>query len=120
MSLLRRSVLHGGAALAAGLALQGPARAAAPVYRSGNDADPETLDPHKTSTVAEAHLLRDLFEGLLTYDNRGAIIPGMAERWTVSDDRLTYRFHLRPDGRWSNGDAVTADDQRPSGRRWKR
>lgn len=110
MSLLRRTVLHGGAALAAGLALPAPARAASPVYRRGNDADPETLDPHKTSTVAEAHLLRDLFEGLLTYDNFGTIIPGMAERWTVSDDRLTYRFQIRPDGRWSNGDPVTADD----------
>lgn len=110
MTLPRRTVLHGGAALAAGLALPAPARAAAPVYRRGNDADPETLDPHKTSTVAEAHILRDLFEGLLTYDNHGAIIPGMAESWTVSDDRLTYRFRLRPDGRWSNGEAVTADD----------
>ncbi|MEH3120285.1 MAG: peptide ABC transporter substrate-binding protein [Methylorubrum populi] len=108
MSLLRRTILQTGAALAAGLAL--PARAASPVYRRGNDADPETLDPHKTSTAAEAHILRDLFEGLLTYDNLGTIIPGAAEGWTVSDDRLTYRFRLRPDGRWSNGDPVTADD----------
>lgn len=108
MSLVRRTVLRGGAALAAGLAL--PARAAAPVYRRGNDADPETLDPHKTSTVAEAHILRDLFEGLLTYDNLGTIIPGAAQSWTISDDRLTYRFALRPDGRWSNGEAVTAED----------
>ncbi|CAO4182989.1 peptide ABC transporter substrate-binding protein [Methylorubrum populi] len=105
----RRRWLAGGAALAAGLAL--PARAAAArVYHRGNDADPETLDPHKTSTVAEAHLLRDLFEGLLTYDNHGRIIPGIAESWTVSEDRLAYRFSLRPDGRWSNGEAVTAED----------
>lgn len=105
----RRRWLQGSAALAAGLAL--PARAAGgPVYRRGNDADPETLDPHKTSTVAEAHILRDLYEGLLTYDGRGAIVPGAAESWTVSDDRLTYRFALRPDGRWSNGDPVTAED----------
>ena len=105
----RRRWLQGGAALAAALAW--PASAAGtPVYRRGNDADPETLDPHKTSTVAEAHILRDLYEGLLTYDNFGAIIPGTAERWSISDDRLTYRFSLRPDGRWSNGDPVTAED----------
>ncbi len=91
MTLPRRTLLQTGAALAAGLALPAPARAASPVYRRGNDADPETLDPHKTSTVAEAHILRDLFEGLLTYDNRGTIIPGMAERWTVSDDRRPCR-----------------------------
>jgi ABC-type oligopeptide transport system substrate-binding subunit len=33
------------------------------VYHRGNAADPETLDQHKTSTVYEAHILRDLYEG---------------------------------------------------------
>ncbi len=87
-----------------------PARAAEPFYRRGNDADPETLDPHRSSTVAEAHILRDLCDGLLTYDNHGAIIPGAARAWTVSEDGLTLQFELRADGRWSNGEPVTADD----------
>ncbi|WP_144766491.1 peptide ABC transporter substrate-binding protein [Methylobacterium dankookense] len=104
MRLRRRDWLLGAAASAAL-----PARAAgASLYRRGNDADPETLDPHRSSTVAEAHILRDLFEGLLTYDNHGAIIPGAADSWTVSADALTYTFKLRPDGRWSNGEAVEA------------
>ncbi|WP_336486875.1 peptide ABC transporter substrate-binding protein [Methylobacterium nigriterrae] len=104
----RRDCLAGAAAL---IAACRTARAEAPgLYRRGNDADPETLDPHKSSTVAEAHILRDLYEGLLTYDNHGAIIPGAAESWTVSEDALTYTFRLRADGRWSNGDAVVADD----------
>lgn len=61
----RRDLL---AALAAA-SLAGPARAAgSPVYRRGNGADPETLDPHKTSTLAEATILLDLFEGLTCYD----------------------------------------------------
>ncbi|GLS46069.1 peptide ABC transporter substrate-binding protein [Methylobacterium brachythecii] len=110
MSIARRSWLKGGAALGLGLSLGTPARAATSLYRRGNDADPETLDPHKTSTVAEAHLLRDLYEGLLTYDNHGRMIPGAAASWTVSEDRLTYTFTLRADGRWSNGDPVTAED----------
>ena len=94
---------------AAALLAARPARAAdAALYRRGNDADPETLDPHRSSTVAEAHLLRDLFEGLLTYDNRGAIIAGAAESWTVSADALTYRFTLREAGRWSSGEPVEA------------
>ncbi|MCJ2034874.1 peptide ABC transporter substrate-binding protein [Methylobacterium sp. J-068] len=106
----RRQCLVGGAALlAAGLGRQ--ARAApADLYRRGNDADPETLDPHKSSTVAEAHILRDLYEGLLTYDNHGAMIPGAATDWTISEDGLTYTFRLREDGRWSNGDPVLAAD----------
>ncbi len=107
MRLRRRDWLAGAAALATCR----PALAASdPLYRRGNDADPETLDPHKSSTVAEAHILRDLCDGLLTYDNCGAIIPGAARQWTVAEDGLTYRFALRPDGRWSNGDPVTAAD----------
>ncbi|MGH1572142.1 peptide ABC transporter substrate-binding protein [Methylobacterium sp. P31] len=107
MRLRRRDWLAGAAALAAA----GPARAAGePLYRRGNDADPETLDPHRSSTVAEAHILRDLCDGLLTYDNTGAIIPGAARAWTVSEDGQTLTFELRPDGRWSNGDPVTAAD----------
>lgn len=106
----RRDWLTGAAALLGTLGSP-PARAQdALAYRRGNDADPETLDPHKSSTVAEAHILRDLYEGLLTYDNRGALIPGAAESWQVSDDALTYTFRLRADGRWSNGDPVEAQD----------
>src|SRR5262249_24058018 len=37
-------------------------------------------------------------------------IPGAAEKIDISDDKLTYTFHLRPDGRWSNGDPVTSAD----------
>ncbi len=110
LRLHRRQCLAGGGALLAGAAL-GTARAdPAGLYRRGNDADPETLDPHRSSTVAEAHILRDLYEGLLTIDNHGAIIPGVATAWRVSDDALTYTFSLRPEARWSNGDSVVAGD----------
>ena len=105
----RRHCLAGGGAFLA-TALAGGVEAASPVYRRGNDADPETLDPHRSSTVAEAHILRDLYEGLLTYDASGAIVQGAATDWTVSPDALTYTFTLREDGRWSNGDTVVAAD----------
>ena len=42
------------------------------VYNRGNSADPESLDPHKTSTVYEAHILRDLFSGLVMQGRRAA------------------------------------------------
>jgi oligopeptide transport system substrate-binding protein len=80
------------------------------VYNRGNDTDPETLDPHKTSTVSETHILRDLFEGLVINAANGELVPGVAETWEVSADGLTYTFHLRSNARWSNGDPVTADD----------
>lgn len=80
------------------------------VYNRGNSADPESLDPHKTSTIYEAHILRDLFEGLVMQDKDANTIPGAAESWTVSDDGTVYTFKLRKDGVWSDGSPVTADD----------
>lgn len=84
--------------------------AAETTYIRGNDGDPETLDQHKTSLVAEAHLMRDLYEGLVVYDNKAKIIPGVAETWSVSDDGTVYTFNLRGDAKWSNGDPVVAED----------
>lgn len=80
------------------------------VYNRGNSADPESLDPHKTSTVYEAHILRDLFEGLVMQDQDAEMIPGAAESWTVSDDGTIYTFKLRQDAVWSDGSPVTAED----------
>jgi oligopeptide transport system substrate-binding protein len=80
------------------------------IYNRGNSADPETLDPHKTSTVYEAHILRDLFSGLVMQDAKANVMPGAAESWKVSDDGKVYTFNLRKGATWSNGDPVTADD----------
>ncbi|MBD8893199.1 peptide ABC transporter substrate-binding protein [Roseibium litorale] len=80
------------------------------VYHRGNTADPETLDQHKTSTTYEAHILRDLYEGLVAYSADGKIVPGVASEWTVSDDGKVYTFKLRDDAKWSNGDPVVAGD----------
>ncbi|MEO0980680.1 MAG: peptide ABC transporter substrate-binding protein, partial [Pseudomonadota bacterium] len=80
------------------------------VYHRGNTADPETLDQHKTSTTYEAHILRDLYEGLVAYDAAGKVIPGVATDWTISDDGTVYTFTLRDDAKWSNGDPVVAGD----------
>ena len=80
------------------------------VLNRGNSADPESLDPHKTSTTYEANILRDLFTGLTTQDAKANVIPGAAETWTVSADGKVYTFKLRADGKWSDGSPVTADD----------
>ncbi|MFN0193957.1 MAG: peptide ABC transporter substrate-binding protein [Aestuariivirga sp.] len=80
------------------------------VLNRGNSADPESLDPHKTSTVYEANILRDLFLGLTTESAKSETIPGAAESWTISPDGKVYTFKLRADGKWSDGSPVTADD----------
>ena len=108
-------VLLAGAALAA-LAAFGTTAAAPPsaraevVYHRGNTAEPETLDQHRTSTVYEANILRDLYEGLVVHDAEANVVSGVAESWEISDDGRVYTFSLRDDARWSNGDPVTAQD----------
>lgn len=92
------------------LALCATATMAEVVLNRGNNGDPESLDPHKTSTVPEANLMRDLFLGLTAHDGNATLIPGAAESWTVSDDGLTWTFKLREGAVWSDGSPVTADD----------
>ena len=84
--------------------------AAEQVVHIGNGAEPQTLDPHRAEGVPSSNILRNLFEGLTLEAANGEVIPGAAESWDVSEDGLVYTFHLRPDGRWSNGDPVTAAD----------
>ncbi|HSI41821.1 MAG TPA: peptide ABC transporter substrate-binding protein [Xanthobacteraceae bacterium] len=109
--LLVASLLFAGPVLVGlGAALSAPPAAAQMVYNRGNTADPESLDPHKTSTIYEAHILRDIFEGLVMQDAKSDIMPGTAASWTVSPDGTVYTFKIRPDAVWSNGDPVTAED----------
>ena len=72
------------------------------VFNRGNSADPESLDPHKTSTVYEANILRDLFMGLMVQNAKAEVEPGAAESYTVSDDGKTYTFKLRQGATWSD------------------
>lgn len=84
--------------------------AEAQILHRGNGEEPQTLDPHLATGVPTANILRDLFEGLTTTAPDGEIVPGAAGRWNVSRDGITYTFYLRPEGRWSNGEPLTAED----------
>jgi ABC-type oligopeptide transport system, periplasmic component len=75
-----------------------------------NTSEPETLDPALITAQADGRIASALFEGLLARDPKGNLVPGVAERWEVSDDGLTYRFYLRDNARWSDGRRVVAQD----------
>src|SRR5574344_1444300 len=47
---------------------------------------------------------------LVSYTKDGAFIPATAESWEISDDLLTYTFHIRQNAKWSDGSDVTAAD----------
>jgi oligopeptide transport system substrate-binding protein len=76
-----------------------------------NGAEPQTLDPALMSGVPEHRIAMALFEGLTRFDPKDLHpLPGVAEKWEISEDGRTYTFHLRENARWSNGDPVTAED----------
>lgn len=68
-----------------------------------------SLDPHVNFDAAAGNILGDAYEGLVQY-NGNDILPGAAESWEVSEDGLTYTFHLREGLLWSNGDPLVAQD----------
>ena len=72
--------------------------------------DPETIDPALNSAVDGGNMLLHSFECLLTVGEDGNIAPGQAEKWEVSEDGLTYTFHLRDGLKWSDGSDLTAND----------
>jgi oligopeptide transport system substrate-binding protein len=88
------------------------------VYIFNNGAEPETLDPHLKTGVPEGRIGLAIFEGLVnSHPETLGPVPGVAESWDISEDGLTYTFHLRADAKWSDGSALTAQDFYDSWRR---
>ena len=71
--------------------------------------EPSTLDPAKTMDGA-GEMIGDIYSGLVALDASLAVQPGLAERWDVTPDGMTYTFHLRQNAQFHNGRPVTADD----------
>ena len=77
----------------------------------GNNAEPADLDPHAVDAYTDLNILTTLFEGLTILDEKTSQgLPGVAERWEISEDGLVATFHLRAAAKWSNGDPLTAAD----------
>ncbi|TWT88294.1 Periplasmic oligopeptide-binding protein precursor [Pseudobythopirellula maris] len=76
-----------------------------------NETEIESLDPAVVTGQPEGRVIWSLYEGLVRQSPKdNTPQPGVAERWDVSEDGLTYTFHLREDAKWSNGEPITADD----------
>ncbi len=79
--------------------------------------EPDNIDPNRSSFATEAAVIRQVFQPLLRFDSRLTPQPAAASSYDVSPDGTVYTFHLRPDGRWSDGQPVTAQQFEYS---WKR
>ena len=72
--------------------------------------EPRTIDPALNNNNSDASYILSAFEGLTRKDQDNNIIPGVAERWEISEDGLVYTFYLRTNAKWSDGKPVTAND----------
>lgn len=102
----RRGIQAG--VLAAVLALAGcgsASNSALGVAAIGDPADP--FSTGRSAPLAEQLVRASTSEGLVSFDEKGRVIPALADRWIVTDDGLSYIFRLR-DGNWLSGDPLTA------------
>lgn len=88
-------------------------------FTFNNDTEVESLDPAVVTGQPEGRIIDELYEGLVRLGPKDREpIPGVAERWEVSEDGLTYTFHLRQDAKWSDGSPLNAHDMVYSMRRF--
>ncbi|MGX7196826.1 ABC transporter substrate-binding protein [Enterococcus olivae] len=75
-----------------------------------------TLDPISYTAVYESNIMRSVFDTLVTYNkDLSEIVPSLATEWEISEDLITYTFHLRDDvyfhpGEYQDGRLMTAED----------
>ena len=79
--------------------------------------EPPSLDPGLATDTTSANILLNIMDPLVKLDDELKPVPNLAQSWTISPNRKTITFKLRSDGRWTNGDPVTAGDFEYS---WKR
>jgi len=85
-----------------------------PYLRLAERDDVPTLDPARGYDTVSWQFEAMLFNTLVDYDADGNLQGELATAWDVSDDHLTYTFHLRRDVRFTNGRPLVADDIRYS------
>ncbi|ODT12607.1 MAG: peptide ABC transporter substrate-binding protein [Mesorhizobium sp. SCN 65-12] len=99
----------GAALLAMGLMVATPALAA-DVIRVASPYQTTTLDPMRSAAAGNIETYGQIYSRLLRRDpETGKLEPGLAEKWEVSQDGLTYTFHLRA-AQFSDGSPITAAD----------
>ena len=85
----------------------------------GHSETTQNLDMHQTGTASTGRVLQNVHASILTVDKNLALIPGLAESFSESDDGLTYTFKLRSGVKFHNGETMTSADVKYSFERAK-
>ena len=97
--------------LAPGTALAGPPEpCGGEMIKVAQNAYPPSLDWPWTSSTAAREICMNIFESLVTYNEKFEIVPMLATKWEVAPDGLTYTFHLRQGVKFHNGEEMTSED----------
>ena len=72
--------------------------------------EPDTMNPYLTQLATTTDVLTAVMEGLLSYNDKGELVPQLAESYDISADGLTYTFKLRKGVKWHDGKPFTAAD----------
>lgn len=80
------------------------------MVRVAMDTEIDSLYPYKSAAADTATILDNMFDGLVDVDENGEVIPNLAKSWEISEDGLTYTFHLQEGVKFHNGADFTADD----------
>jgi peptide/nickel transport system substrate-binding protein len=80
------------------------------IYKEGVIGRFTTANPLFATSDADATVSRLVFAGLLAYDQHGALVPALANDWTVDEKGSTYTIHLKPNLTWQDGQALTSED----------
>lgn len=91
-------------------ACSGDSESSGKVLKVAKDVELASMDQHIATDGLSFEVIAATIEGLYTVDADGNAIPAIAESYDLSEDGLTYTFHLREEAKWSNGDPVTAND----------
>lgn len=81
------------------------------IFRYVTGDEPESLDPVVSTGQPEARIYMALYQGLVEYHPKTMEPePALAERWEGNGDSSEFKFYLRRNARWSNGDPINAHD----------
>ncbi|BAS28189.1 ABC transporter substrate-binding protein [Limnochorda pilosa] len=111
---LHVAVLHGAVWLIVALLAAPAAVVSAQELKVAMSAQPEVLDPHRTSATSSFQVTRSLYDTLVEVDRRGEIVPALAESWSTDAAGLRWTFRLREGVRFHDGTLLDSGDVQAS------
>src|SRR6185503_4594390 len=115
---LGRRGLLGLAALALATALAPATATAESTLKVALHSDLKIIDPVWTTALISTHHGMMVYDTLFSLDQKLQVQPQMVDKWSVSEDKLTWTFTLRDGLEWHDGQPVTAEDCVASLKRW--